>query len=67
MVIQPTQQELRKAFDAGFQSIDEGDTFYLGFDAHLEAAGYRKAEHGPCTCADGGAHGHLPECRWVKP
>ena len=28
--MQPTQEELRPAFQAGFQSIDEGDTFYAG-------------------------------------
>jgi len=27
----PTKKELRLAFQAGFQSIDEGDTFYTGF------------------------------------
>jgi hypothetical protein len=32
----------------------------------LESIGYRKQEDAQCTCRDGGAHGHLPECQWVK-
>ena len=63
---EPTQEELRQAFQAGFQSIDEGETFYTGFQAFLESLGYRQEEGIRCTCRDGGAHGHLPECRWVK-
>ena len=61
----PTQKNLKEAFQAGFQSIDDGDGFYTGFDAYLETSGYVKREDIPCTCPDGGAHGHLPECRWV--
>jgi hypothetical protein len=64
--VQPTRQELRQAFQAGFQAIDEGETFYTGFQAFLESLGYRKQEDAGCTCRDGGAHGHLPECRWVR-
>ena len=64
--MQPTPRELREAFQAGFQSIDEGDSFYLGFNAFLESLGYQQREDTPCTCPDQGAHGHLPECRWVK-
>jgi hypothetical protein len=64
--VQPTPEELRQAFQAGFQSIDEGDTFYTGFHAFLESIGYRKQEDARCTCRDGGVHGHLPECRWVR-
>jgi hypothetical protein len=64
--MQPTQEELRQAFQAGFQSIDEGETFYVGFYSYLESLGYRKREDIPCTCPDDGAHGHLPECRWVQ-
>ena len=64
--MQPTREELRQAFEAGFQSIDEGDNFYTGFHAFLESRGYRKREDARCTCSDGGAHGHLPECRWVR-
>ena len=64
--MQPTQEELKEAFKAGFQSIDDGDGFYQGFDSYLEASGYVKQEQIPCTCPDGGAHGHLPECRWIK-
>ena len=29
--MQPTRAELRQAFEAGFQSIDEGDSFYTRF------------------------------------
>jgi hypothetical protein len=65
-IVQPTREELRQAFQAGFQAIDAGDTFYAGFEAYLEALGYRKQAEAPCTCRDGGAHGHLPECRWLK-
>jgi hypothetical protein len=32
----------------------------------LAALGYHKNDHAQCICRDGGAHGHLPECRWVK-
>ena len=64
--MQPTQEELRQAFQAGFQSIDEGETFYTGFEAFLASLGYCKKDEAQCTCRDGGAHGHLPECRWVK-
>ena len=66
MAVQPTQEELRQAFQAGFQSIDEGETFYMGFEAFLASLGYHKKDAAPCTCWDGGAHGHLPECRWMK-
>ena len=62
----PTEDELRLAFRAGFRSIDEGDTFYTGFYQYLGSVGYRFRDDGPCTCSDGGAHGHLPECRWLK-
>ena len=64
--MQPTREELRQAFQAGFQTIDEGETFYTGFEAFLTSLGYHKQDDARCTCRDGGAHGHLPECRWVK-
>jgi len=64
--VQPTPEELRQAFQAGFQTIDEGETFYTGFDAFLESLGYRRKDDAQCICRDSGAHGHLPECRWVK-
>ena len=64
--MQPTHEELIRAFEAGFQSIDEGDTFYIGFHDSLGSMGYRYREEVACTCEDCGAHGHLPECRWVK-
>ena len=48
------------------QTIDDGDGFYPGFDSYLETSGYVKRNGGPCTCSDGGSHGHMPECRWVK-
>ena len=63
---QPGPQELREAFQAGFDSIDEGDGFYFGFQAFLESHGFGKRDDIPCTCSDNGAHGHQPECRWVK-
>ena len=63
----PSQDVLRQAFAAGFESIDAGDTFYVGFDAYLILTGYIKRNDIPCTCSDNGSHGHLPECRWVKP
>ena len=63
---QPTREELRLAFQAGFLSIDEGNTFDAGFYDYLGSVGYQKLDGGECTCSDGGAHGHLPECRWVK-
>jgi len=62
----PTREELRQAFQRGFDSIDAGDGFYQGFHACLESLGYRKQAKGRCTCSDQGAHGHLPECRWTK-
>ena len=64
--MQPNQEELRLAFQAGFQSIDDGDTFYMGFCEYLGSIGYRLNDEVGCTCTDGGAHGHMPECRWVK-
>jgi hypothetical protein len=64
--MQPSREELGQAFKAGFQSIDEGNTFYTGFNSYLESIGYRKREDIPCTCPDSGKHGHSPECRWVK-
>ena len=64
--MQPTQEGLRLAFQAGFQSIDEGDTFYTGFYEHLGLIGYRLQDDATCTCVDGGAHGHMHECRWLK-
>lgn len=66
VVMYPNHEELGQAFEAGFQSIDEGDTFYTGFDNYLHSIGYRKQQDIRCTCSDGGEHGHMPECRWVK-
>jgi len=63
--VHPTPEELRQAFLAGFQTIDEGETFYTGFEAFLTSLGYCKRDDAPCICCDGGMHGHLPECRWV--
>ena len=63
---QPNHQELREAFQAGFDSIDDGDGFYFGFHARLESQGFEKQDAIPCTCSDNGAHGHQPECKWVK-
>jgi hypothetical protein len=64
--IQPSHEELRGAFQAGFYSIDDGDGFYFGFRAFLEDHGFALRDDLPCTCSDNGAHGHQPECRWVK-
>jgi hypothetical protein len=64
--MQPTREELRRAFQAGFESIDEGETFYIGFYQYLGLIGYGLQDDAACTCVDGGAHGHMPECRWLK-
>ena len=64
--MEPNYEELRRAFQAGFQSIDEGDTFYTGFHDYLGSLGFRHVEETDCTCQDRGDHGHMPECRWVK-
>ena len=63
---QPTHDQLQEAFQAGFDSIDNGDGFYSGFHAFLKTQGFGLREDVPCTCSDNGAHGHQPECRWVK-
>jgi hypothetical protein len=62
----PSREEVRQAFQCGFESIDAGDSFYQGFFGFLESLGYRKRADGRCTCPDEGAHGHWPECRWVR-
>ena len=62
----PTQELLRAAFAAGCQSIDDGYTFYTGFDSYLESNGYAKRDDIACTCSDSGFHGHKPERRWGK-
>ena len=62
----PTHDELHCAFQAGFDSIDDGDTFYAGFHEYLGSLGFRHLENTDCTCPDSGGHGHMPECRWVK-
>ena len=62
----PSRQELREAFQAGFDSIDDGDGFYLGFHSFLESNGFSRSDETPCTCSDLGDHGHQPECRWTK-
>ena len=63
---QPDRNQLREAFQAGFDSIDDGDGFYYGFHTFLQSHGFERREDIPCTCSDNGAHGHQPECRWVK-
>lgn len=62
----PTEDEIRRAFEAGFATIDEGIGFYPGFHAALVAGGYQRPSDAPCTCPDRGAHGHLPECGWIR-
>ena len=64
-VRQPSQEEVLRALEAGYASIDEGEGFYAGFGTYLTAAGYRKRPEAPCTCIDRVAHGHLPECGWT--
>lgn len=61
----PRQEDVLRALEAGFASIDEGEGFYPGFNESLTATGYRRAPEAECTCPDLGAHGHLPECGWV--
>ena len=65
-ILTPSKETLRQAFTAGFESIDDGESFYRGFNACLSAQGYTKRDDIPCTCPDHGTHGHQPECRWVK-
>jgi hypothetical protein len=62
----PTDQEVTRAFYAGFHSIDEGYTFWDGFNEYLMNLGYLYQANASCICSDHGEHGHLPECRWVK-
>ena len=62
----PSHEQLRAAFQAGFDSIDDGDGFYYGFQSFLEKHGFGIRDDIPCTCVDDGAHGHQPECRWVR-
>ena len=62
----PSYEDLREAFQAGFNSIDDGDGFYYGFHNYLQQQGFGLRDDIPCTCSDNGAHGHQPECRWVK-
>ena len=66
LLMQPTFDEIREAFQEGFQSIDDGDSFYTGFNGYLVSIGCVKRDDIPCTCSDQGGHGHMPECRWVK-
>jgi len=66
LFMEPTHDDLQRAFQAGFDSIDEGDTFYTGFHSYLGSLGFRHLEDNDCTCQDSGYHGHMPECRWVK-
>ena len=63
---QPSHNELREAFQAGFDSIDDGDGFYFGFRSFLEERGFERRYDIPCTCTDNGDRGHQPECRYVK-
>ncbi len=62
----PSNEQLKEAFQAGFNSIDDGDGFYAGFHDYLESRGFSRQEESRCTCSDNGAHGHQPECRWIK-
>ena len=62
----PTASELDRAYLEGFDAIDEGLTFIVGFGDYLMGLGYRFDESSPCTCSDNGRHGHLTECRWMR-
>ena len=64
--MQPSREEIDRAFLAGYRTIDEGRSFYDGFEAYLRSIGCQKRDDMPCTCPDRGAHGHMPECRWFK-
>ena len=64
--VMPDHAEVMAALRAGYRAIDDGDGFYPGFDGWLESLGYQRQDDLPCTCPDGGHHGHLPECRWVR-
>ena len=62
----PSPDEVLEAIRAGHQAIDDAEGFYDGFDGHLTSLGYERSEDAACTCPDRGAHGHMPECRWVR-
>ncbi len=62
----PTLSEVLEAEEAGFLSIDEGHDFWYGFENRLESLGYKRVVEAPCSCSDGGLHGHMAECRWLR-
>ncbi len=62
----PTIDDILDALRVGYHSIDDGEGFWDGFDGHLTSLGYRHGSATPCSCPDSGAHGHMPECRWVR-
>src|SRR5436309_3104560 len=62
----PRHDEVMSAIRAGYESIDDGDDFWKGFAGYLRSQGYTWVGDAPCTCPDGGRHGHMPECRWLR-
>ena len=46
---QPSLEQLREAFQAGLNSIDDGDGFYPGFHAFLKQHDFELREATPCT------------------
>lgn len=65
MAERPPNEDVVRAMRAGYASIDAGDDFWEGFNDALIALGYRLLM-AACTCPDGGRHGHMPECGWVR-
>lgn len=64
--LQPRADEVMNAIRSGYQTIDEGDEFWEGFEKYLVSLGYVRVSDAPCICPDNGRHGHLPECRWIR-
>ena len=64
--MEPTTDEVIDAVWAGYGSIDDGDSFWYGFENHLMGLGYEHADAAGCTCPDLGTHGHMPECKWLR-
>lgn len=64
--LQPLADEVMSAIHSGYQTIDEGDEFWQGFEKYLVGRGYVRLTDAPCSCPDRGRHGHMPECGWVR-
>ncbi len=63
---QPTNDEVLDAILGGYNSVDDGEGFWPGFDNSLTLLGYQYSDDSPCSCPDDGAHGHMPECGWLR-